>query len=140
MTDERARALVALSDTGRTVADPAQDVRGRTVRDASGEELGTVDDLLVDAEADQVRMLRITYGGLLGIGAEKVFLPVEAVSRLADDEVVVDQSRDRITSAPAYDPDLADQTGYYGDLYGYYGYTPYWAPGATGGAWFPPSR
>lgn len=137
MADRPARALITLSDTGRTVADPAQDVRGRTVRDASGEELGTVEDLLVDAEADQVRMLRITHGGLLGIGAETIVLPVEAVSRLTGDEVVVDQSRDRITSAPAYDPDLADQMSYYGDLYGYYGYTPYWAPGAPG-AWFLP--
>lgn len=137
MADRPARALITLSDTGRTVADPAQDVRGLTVRDASGEELGTVEDLLVDADADQVRMLRITHGGLLGIGAEKILLPVEAVSRLTGDEVVVDQSRDRISSAPVYDPDLADQTSYYGDLYGYYGYTPYWAPGAPG-VWFLP--
>ncbi|PRY10060.1 PRC-barrel domain-containing protein [Kineococcus rhizosphaerae] len=138
MSDERARILTGLSDSGRTVADPAQDVRGLTVRDTSGEELGKVADLMVDAEADQVRMLRIEHGGLLGIGAETLLLPVEAVVTIADDEVIVDQTRDRVASAPAYEPELADQTGYYDNLYGYYGYTPYWAPGAGGQPWFPP--
>lgn len=128
MTDEPTRVLTLLSDTGRTVADPAQDVRGLAVRDVSGESLGTVDDLLVDAEADQVRMLRITHGGLLGFGAAISLLPIEAVTRLGEDEVVVDQTRDRVASAPVYDPDLGDQTGYYDDLYGYYGYAAHWMP------------
>jgi len=128
MTSEPAHILTLLSDTGRTVADPSQDVRGLAVRDVSGESLGTVDDLLVDADADRVRMLRITHGGLLGFGAEVYLLPIEAVTKLGEDEVVVDQTRDRVASAPVYDPDLGDQTGYYNNLYGYYGYAPYWMP------------
>lgn len=128
MTTEPAHVLTMLSDTGRTIADPSQDVRGLTVRDVSGESLGTVDDLLVDADVDRVRMLRIKHGGLLGFGAEVSLLPIEAVTRLGEDEVVVDQTRDRVASAPIYDPDLGDQSGYYNNLYGYYGYAPYWMP------------
>lgn len=103
-------------------------MRGLTVRDVSGESSGTVADLVVDVESDRVRMLRITHGGLLGFGAEVSLLPVEAVTRLAEDEVVVDQTRDRVASAPVYDPELEDQTGFYDSLYGYYGYAPYWVP------------
>jgi len=43
--------------------------------------------------------------------------------------VVVDQTRERIAGSPAYDPDLTYDQGYYGGLYGYYGYAPYWGPG-----------
>jgi len=128
MTSEPAHVLTLLSDTGRTVADPSQDVRGLAVRDVSGESLGMVDDLLVDADADRVRMLRITHGGLLGFGAEVSLLPIEAMTKLDEDELVVDQTRDRVASAPVYDPELTDQSGYYDHLYGYYGYVPYWMP------------
>ena len=34
--------LVRLSDTDRVIADPTDDIRGRTVRDRDGEDLGKV--------------------------------------------------------------------------------------------------
>ncbi|MFI5892719.1 PRC-barrel domain-containing protein [Actinoplanes sp. NPDC051513] len=119
--------LTPLSETGQTVADPAQDVRGRAVIDSAGEKVGTVADLLVDA--DTVRFLSVEHGGILGFGATTSFIPVDAIERVTDDEVHVASAKDRIAGAPRYDPDLADQKPYYEDLYGYYGYPPYWTPG-----------
>jgi sporulation protein YlmC with PRC-barrel domain len=118
--------LVNLSDTEQTVADPGQDVRGKHVKDSDGTDVGTVDDLLIDAEEGRVRFLRVTHGGILGFGATPSFVPVEAVTRVTEDEVLIDQSSDRISKAPRYDPELVDQTGYYTDVYGYYGYPPFW--------------
>lgn len=115
MTHHPAAALTRL--THRTHRRrPEQDVCGLKVRDRTGAEMGTVDDLLVDQERDEVRMLRLTHGGLLGIGAEAILLPVEAVVEITDDEVRVDQSRDRVASAPEHQPELGDQTGYYDQL------------------------
>ncbi len=54
---------------------------------------------------------------------------MDAVTRIDDDHVHVDQTREHITGAPTYDPDLAYDQEYYGGLYGYYGYQPYWGPG-----------
>lgn len=128
MERRASRTLVRLRDTDQTVADPDEDIRGRTVYDSGGDEVGSVEDLLIDPDDNAVRMLRVEHGGVLGFGAKSSFIPVEAVSRISEDEVHIDQSRDRIAEAPRYDPDLIDEPDYYIGLYDYYGYAPYWAP------------
>jgi sporulation protein YlmC with PRC-barrel domain len=127
-----AAILVRLSDTNSVIADPGDDVRGRTVRDRNGSELGMVEDLLVDDDAGKVRFLRVEHGGILGFGATPSFIPVEAVTRVAE-EVHVDRSASAVAAAPRYDPDVVDLADpraidYYQGLYGYYGYPPFWAP------------
>jgi len=120
--------LVKLSDTNLALADPSEDIRGRDVMDISGEELGEVDNLLIDEQEHKVRFLQVSSGGFLGLGATKFLLPVEAITRITEDTVYVNQSRERVASAPRYDPDLVDER-YVTDIYGHYGYPPYWGPG-----------
>ncbi|MFC0678428.1 PRC-barrel domain-containing protein [Lysobacter korlensis] len=127
MTDEG--KLVKLSDSDLRVAG-GSDIRDRTVKNPDGEEVGTVEDLLIDPEADEVRFLIVASGGFLGIGKEKSFVPVEAVREVGD-EVLVDLSREQLAGAPGYDPDLVPDRVYYDQLYGYYGFTPYWVSGFT---------
>ena len=127
--------MMRLGDSGQMIADPSQDVRGRKVLDRDGNEIGKVDDLLIDPEQQRVRLLRVQHGGLFGIGATPLFIPAEAVERVTDDEVVIDRSRVQIAEAPQYDPELVDETAYFTDLYGYYGYPPYWSAGHV-----PPAR
>jgi sporulation protein YlmC with PRC-barrel domain len=121
--------LVKLGDTDLTVANPDEDIRGRKVVDRQGEELGHVDALLIDDRESKVRFLRIASGGFLGLGEHTFLLPVDAITRITADQVTVDQTRERVAGAPRYDPDLVYDRDYYGDVYGYYGYGPYWAPG-----------
>jgi sporulation protein YlmC with PRC-barrel domain len=133
--------LIRLSDTELTIANPAEDIRGRAAVDRDGEDIGEVEDLLIDAHEKRVRLLEVASGGFLGLGKTKFLLPVEAITRISDDRVYVNQTRQYIAGAPHYDPDLihqeADEKGYYGegayygDVYHYYGYPPYWAPGAV---------
>ena len=122
--------LRRLGETGLTVSFPEEDIRGRTVLDRAGEELGTVDDLLVDDAEHKVRFLQVASGGLLGLGEQKVMIPVDAISRITDEAVQVDQGRERVAGAPHYDPSITHDT-YWEDVYGYYGYGPYWTPGYT---------
>jgi CBS domain-containing protein/sporulation protein YlmC with PRC-barrel domain len=124
---ERNAALVRLSDTDLTLADPAEDIRGRKALDMAGEELGEVDDLMIDEREQKVRFLEATSGGILGLGATKFLLPVEAITRITDDVVYINQSRERIAGAPDYDPALVDER-YVHDVYSHYGYPPYWGP------------
>lgn len=131
MSQNEVRELVKLGDTGKTVADIHEDIRGYTARDRSGEEIGKVEELLIDPQEEKVRFLIIASGGFLGIGKDKAFLPVDVVGSIndTDREVLVDQTREHIAGAPQYDPDLAEAESYYGGIYGYYGFAPYWAPG-----------
>ena len=128
--DNKIATLLRLGETGLTVSFPEEDIRGRTVLDRAGEELGTVDDLLVDDVEHKVRFLQVASGGLLGLGEQKIMIPVDAISRITEDAVRVDQDRARVAGAPHYDPTITRDT-YWEEVYGYYGYGPYWAPGYT---------
>ncbi len=107
MTSTNQPTLSKLGDTDFTVADPEEDIRGRKVVDRSGGEIGEVDALLIDDRETKVRFLRVAAGGFLGISERHFLIPVDAVTRIDDDHVHVDQTREHITGAPAYDPDLA---------------------------------
>jgi sporulation protein YlmC with PRC-barrel domain len=125
--DATKAALVKLSDTNLTLANRAEDIRGRDVLDTAGEEIGKVDDLLIDELEKKVRFLQVSSGGFLGLGATKFLIPVDAIMRMTEDAVYISQARERLTGAPRYDPSLVDER-YLSDVYGYYGYSPYWGP------------
>lgn len=126
---ERANELTLLVDTGKTVADPDEDIRGWEVVDDTGEGIGSVDELLVDEATERVHFLRVKHGGILGFGASASFIPVEAITRIESGTVTIDRSREWVAGAPVYDPALTDQIAYYDRLYGYYGYAPFWVGG-----------
>jgi sporulation protein YlmC with PRC-barrel domain len=116
--------LVRLSDTDEVTLDPDADVRGRKVVDSAGEDLGKVHDLLVDQTTNKVRALVVNHGHLFSKTTSAI--PVDAVTRVTADEVVIDQVKDKVGGAPTYDPTLVYDEAYYVDVYGYYGYSPYW--------------
>lgn len=122
------RTLRALRDTDLTTGSAAEDIRSRKVIAADGEEIGTVDDLIVDDRERKVRFIRVASGGFLGIGKSTALIPVEAVQRVEHDVVHVDQTRERISGAPAYDPEIVDDQ-VYERIYSYYGYPPFWTAG-----------
>ena len=123
--DNASATLRKLSDSNLTVAFPDEDVRGRTVLDRSEEEIGEVDDLIIDDREAKVRFLQVASGGFLGIGEDKFMLPVDAITRITDDAVHIDRTRGQVAGAPRYDPAVV-RHDYWNDLYGY---PPYWAPG-----------
>ncbi len=118
--------LYTLGDRGQTVDGSVNDIRGRKVKDSDGAAIGTVADLLVDDRQEKVRFLLVEHGGILGFGQEKTLIPVEAVTTITEHEVSIDQSRERVASAPGYTPHLIDDRPYHAEIYNHYGYTPYW--------------
>lgn len=125
-TQAKTNALHRLRKSKLELADAAADIRGRRVTDSAGQEIGKVDDLMVDERERRVRFLEVSSGGLLGIGETKFLLPVETVTRVEDEVVRTNQSRDRVSGAPRYDPRLVEER-YLDELYRYYGYpTPFW--------------
>lgn len=123
--------LRTLSESQLTVENPDEDVRGRKVFDATGKEIGTVEDLIVDDAESKVRFLRVARGGFLGIGEKRYIVPVDAIATVTDDAVHIDRSHEHAAAAPDYDPDLAaaDHHQYWGDVYDYWGYVPFWSAG-----------
>ncbi|WP_299169183.1 PRC-barrel domain-containing protein [uncultured Arthrobacter sp.] len=127
MAPKETSKLIKLSHSDQTVT-PEEDIRRLNVKDKDGEDIGQVDDLLIDDGEKKVRFLEIASGGFLGMGEEKSFIPIDALTHI-DEDVHINQSRGHVAGAPVYDPELVDQTDFYEDVYGYYGYSPFWGAG-----------
>lgn len=121
--------LIKLSESAERISSRDEDIRGRTVCDRDGEELGKVKDLLIDDDEGKVRFIEVASGGFLGIGQDKTFMPVDAITAITDDEVRIDRTREHVAGAPTYDPELVRQRENYGGILDYYEVGPFWAPG-----------
>lgn len=76
-----------------------------------------VGDLLVDDQEIKVRFLLVEHGGFLGFGETKSWISVDAVRKITKDDVLIDQSGERVAAAPGYDPDLVDDRPQQASLY-----------------------
>ena len=125
--DTRTRSvLVPLSETTLTLAS-GPDIRGRDAVDLKGEKIGTIDDLLVDPQSHEVRLVKLSGGGFLGIGDQTWLIPVEAIRDIGEDAVRIDRAGSEVVRGPAYQPDLVlPEEDRYGPVYDYYGYPPFW--------------
>lgn len=128
-TTTRNATIEPLSQSNLMVEDPAEDIRDRTVYDRNGDEVGTVKDLFIDSDQSKVRFVQLGAGGFLGIGEDTFLIPVDAITSIDERGVHIDQTREHVAGGPAYQPDLVADMGYYGEVYGHYGYAPYWGPG-----------
>ena len=93
--------LIALGDSDLILAREDDDIRGRTVRDSSGGEVGEVDDLLIDTQDERVRFLVVASGGFLGIGAEKSYIPVDAVVGVDEEDRLEAGEIDAVHRSPS---------------------------------------
>jgi sporulation protein YlmC with PRC-barrel domain len=125
--------LIKLSNTNLRVAEPSQDLRGHRVMDKDGRDLGEVDDLILDRVEKKVRFIEVASGDLFGFGQAKALIPVDAITRISDQVVYINQTSQHVAAGPRYDPDLIVQEtgneGSIGDIYRHYGLLPYWQPG-----------
>jgi sporulation protein YlmC with PRC-barrel domain len=100
-----------------------------------GEELGAIEELIIDVDTGQVAYAVLSFGGFLGSGDKLFAIPWNALKldaankafRLAVDKKILDK-------APAFDkdnwPDMADYT-WGKSIFQHYGYQPYWERGTS---------
>jgi len=99
--------LVRFSDTDFDLPDQ-DDIRRRTVFDEHGNDLGDVDDLIIDPQQRRLRFLVVTTGGFLGFGGKMMLIPVEAITRVTNKVVAIDQRGTGGFAGEAYNPRLID--------------------------------
>jgi ribosomal 30S subunit maturation factor RimM len=80
--------LVNLNDTDLHLDEPWHDLRGLDVYDVNDDKIGSVEDVYVDRERRQARLLDVGAGGVLGVGKKHFLVPVEDVKRDVDVERV----------------------------------------------------
>ena len=99
-------------------------VEGTPVYNASGDKLGTIDDLIIDKRSGMVRYAALEFGGFLGIGTDRYPLPWSMLKYDTGlDGYVVPLREDQLEKAPRYardtDQDYSDEYGR--RVYDYYG-------------------
>jgi sporulation protein YlmC with PRC-barrel domain len=78
---------------------------GATVRSTQGEELGTIQELMVDPQSGRIARAVVTFGGVLGLNAQRVDIPWETLKiGLRQEELVVEMDKERLPLAPGAEP------------------------------------
>jgi len=90
----------------------AKDIVGMNVRNAQGEKLGDVKDLMVDFELPaRIRYAALDYGGFLGIGDKLFAVPWQSMKLRHDADnnqrmfLELDADKDSLKNAPGFDKD-----------------------------------
>ena len=83
----------------------ASKIIGATVKNSQGENLGKIDELVIDPHDARIKAAVVAVGGVLGIGAKSVAIPWEKVtmgSGTDRDAVVVAMGKDELEKAPGW--------------------------------------
>lgn len=79
---------------------------GTDVCNAKGEDLGKIEELMIDTTTGNVDYAVVSFGGFLGIGDKLFAVPLQAMKVNTDDKkLVLDESEERLKNAPGFDKD-----------------------------------
>jgi sporulation protein YlmC with PRC-barrel domain len=103
---------------------------GREVQNPQGDDLGNIEDVVIDAASGHVAYAVLSFGGFLGLGEKQVIMPWRSLQTIAPgDTFTLNISEEQLKNAPSFDPnewpDMEDL--HWGDtIHEYYGQEPYW--------------
>jgi sporulation protein YlmC with PRC-barrel domain len=108
---------------------------GANVVNAQNEDLGKIEDLVLDAAAGRITYAVLSFGGFLGMGEKYFAIPWNACHlNLKENVVVLNVDKKLLENAPGFDkdnwPNVADSS-WGTSIYKHYGYTPYWEEGLS---------
>jgi len=108
----------------------ASTLAGDSVRNAEGEDLGKISEIMIDIPSGRVAYAVLSFGGILGMG-DKLFAVPWSALKVDEDEkcFILNVDKQTIEKAPGFDkdhwPDMSD-TAWGTQLSSYYHVRPYW--------------
>ena len=108
----------------------ASTLQGDKVENLAGEDLGKIEDFMIDLATGQIAYCVLSFGGFLGIGNKLFAVPWSALSLdLKDHAFILNVNKEQLKNAPGFDknkwPDMTDRE-WGATIYGFYKITPYW--------------
>lgn len=108
---------------GKLIGDP--------VVNPKGEDLGKIEDFVIDPKTGRIDYAVLSFGGFLGMGDKLFAVPIEAMKLSTEERrFILDVDKERLKHAPGFDknhwPDTSDRA-FGTKVYNYYGYTPRWS-------------
>jgi sporulation protein YlmC with PRC-barrel domain len=112
----------------------ASALAGGQVKNSAGENLGNIEEIMLDPERGCIAYALLLCGGFLGIGDKLLAVPWSALRiGLSGRDFILDVDRETLKKAPGFDrrhwPDMADPV-FGRKTHKHYGRTPYWEPGS----------
>ena len=109
----------------------ADDLGGAKIQNQQGEEIGSVDKVVLDSKDGQIAYVVVTSGGFWGVGGEKAVIPWKAVQlqqEAGEDEPIltVNVSKEQLMNAPQGDVEEIMDRQQAEQIHQYYGVAPYW--------------
>ncbi|MDX1530108.1 MAG: PRC-barrel domain-containing protein [Rhodothermales bacterium] len=108
----------------------ASTLNGDTVYNTRGEELGTIEDFMLDLENGRISYAVLSFGGFLGLGDKLFAVPTEALQLdTVNERFVLDVNKETLKDAPGFDKDNWPRTAdrdFLNRVYTHYGYEPTW--------------
>ena len=108
----------------------ASTLKGDKVVNLQGEDLGKIEELMIDLTRGRVAYAVLSFGGFLGMGDKMFAIPWEALAvDTTEKRFVLNLDKELLKRAPGFDknnwPNMTDPA-WGAELYAYYGYKPYW--------------
>jgi sporulation protein YlmC with PRC-barrel domain len=108
----------------------ASSLAGDSVKNAAGEDLGKIDEIMIDIPSGKVAYAVLSFGGVLRMGNKLFALPWEVLTVDEDRKCfILNVDKATLENAPGFDkdnwPDMAEPS-WGTQIYGYYGRRPYW--------------
>lgn len=108
----------------------ASRVIGAQVKNLAGEDLGKIEELIIDPKVGRIAYAILSFGGFLGFGNKLFAIPWSVLALPNDDNTfILNVEKEVLENAPGFNPDnWPDMTDrrWGADIYKYYGYLPYW--------------
>ncbi|AYK14606.1 MAG: PRC-barrel domain-containing protein [Methanosarcina flavescens] len=114
----------------------ASTLKGDKVVNAAGDDLGKIEELMIDLRDGRLAFAVLSFGGFLGLGNKLFAIPWQAFRlKLHDHALVLDVPKETLEKAEGFDKDNWPVTSreWLSTVYNYYGYQPYWQTGVAAG-------
>ncbi len=105
-------------------------ITGQSVRSRADEDLGKIEEIMLDGPSGRIAYAVLSFGGFLGMGDKLFAVPWDSLSSNGEhDGFILNAEQDALKQAPGFDkdhwPNFADNQ--WGEqIHTHYGSTPYW--------------
>lgn len=106
----------------------ATTITGTKVKNRRNEDIGKIQDLMINLEEGNIEYAVLSFGGFLGIGDKYFAVPMQALqfTRKDDDHIItMNVTKEKLENAPGFDKDnwpKEARTEFIDKMYKYYGY------------------
>jgi sporulation protein YlmC with PRC-barrel domain len=109
----------------------ASTLGGDKVFNYQNEEIGKVEEIMIDINTGRVAYVVVSFGGLLGVGGKLFAVPWAALHVDTNRKCfLMDADKERLKNAPGFDKNNWPETPngqWYHEVYNYYAQEPYWS-------------